>query len=680
MSPQDLDNLFKDHLSPLESNPPGVEADIPARWNRVEAQLDNTGRRRVFIWLGVAASLALVFVLIRYLMPSGATAPEPQEMAVVATPDTLREICMEMAPELPAEPAMHFLYEGHGCILAEADGMIIESHIHDYQMADAHESYKIISEQIQGVSLSKAKHKKRGPKVKRVKTPKAKISKAERKANRKARRYLKKHPELVHAPIEGPGVEEYAPLIENEFRAVKQEPLSTFSIDVDKASYTNIRRQIMQESHLPHKDAVRIEEMVNYFDYDYKTPSGDVPFEVNTEMSECPWNTQHQLLMIGMQGKVIPTEDLPASNLVFLLDVSGSMQDPNKLPLVKTSIRKLVNQLRPDDKVSMVVYAGAAGLVLPPTSGDHKGDILAALDRLEAGGSTAGGAGIELAYATAKENFMPNGNNRIILCSDGDFNVGINSEAGLEELITRKREEGIFLSVLGFGTGNYKDSKMELLADKGNGNYGYIDNEGEAERTFVKEFGATLFTIAKDVKLQIEFNPAQVKAYRLIGYENRMLRNEDFANDKIDAGELGAGHRVTALYEIIPASSHEQIPGTVNLRYQQTLPSQNKNATRELMFVKLRYKEPSGTQSKLVEIPVEYAPVARDAVSDNFQWASAVATFGLILRESRFAAGADYDLALELAEHAPGTAGSSIREEFVEMVRKAKNVTMEAKK
>ncbi|MGL1889736.1 MAG: von Willebrand factor type A domain-containing protein, partial [Reichenbachiella sp.] len=391
--------------------------------------------------------------------------------------------------------------------------------------------------------------------------------------------------------------EEYDGINENIFHNAKTKPLSTFSIDVDAASYSNMRRFITNGQQPP-KDAVRIEEMINYFNYDYAQPKGDVPFSVNTEIAVAPWNPKHQLVHIGLQGKEVDTEGLPASNLVFLLDVSGSMNNADKLPLLKSGFKLLVQQLRPEDRVAIVVYAGAAGVVLPSTSGDRKGDILKALDQLEAGGSTAGGAGIRLAYKIAKDNFKIGGNNRIILATDGDFNIGESSNASMEELIEEKREEGVFLTVLGFGTGNYKDSKMETIADKGNGNYAYIDNILEAKKVLVNEFGGTLFTIAKDVKLQVEFNPNLVQAYRLIGYENRALRDEDFNDDKKDAGELGSGHTVTALYEIIPVGVDREFTAVDPLKYQESNATSAATSS-ELLNIKLRYKAPDGTKSML---------------------------------------------------------------------------------
>ncbi|MGH2649480.1 MAG: vWA domain-containing protein, partial [Ginsengibacter sp.] len=382
--------------------------------------------------------------------------------------------------------------------------------------------------------------------------------------------------------------EDYDHIIENNFHTASQEPLSTFSIDVDRAAYSNVRRYI-EQGMLPPKGAVRIEEMINYFDYNYTPPANDDPFSVHTEIASCPWNSKHQLVQIGLQGKKIPTQDLPPSNLVFLVDVSGSMDEPNKLPLVQESLKLLTDRLRENDNVAIVVYAGNAGVVLPSTSGADKIKIKQAIDELEAGGSTAGGEGIKLAYKIAGQHLKPHGNNRIILATDGDFNVGVSSDDELVSLIEKERQGGIYLSVLGYGMGNYKDNKMEQLADKGNGNHNYIDNLSEAKKVLVNEFGGTLFTIAKDVKLQVEFNPAFVHAYRLIGYENRALANEDFNDDKKDAGELGAGHTVTALYEIIPAGVNDTLIRKVDdLKYQYKKEvTQNDN---ELMNIKLRYK------------------------------------------------------------------------------------------
>ncbi|MCX6238890.1 MAG: von Willebrand factor type A domain-containing protein, partial [Bacteroidia bacterium] len=360
--------------------------------------------------------------------------------------------------------------------------------------------------------------------------------------------------------------ENYSAIHENGYKNAFDQPLSTFSVDVDNASYSNVRR-MLNMGQLPPVDAVRIEEMINYFSYEYERPAKDAPYSINSELAVCPWNEAHQLLLVGLRAKEIDKSNLPASNLVFLLDVSGSMQEENKLPLVQSAMRMLVNELRQKDRVAIVVYAGAAGIVLESTPGSQKETILNAIEGLRAGGSTAGGEGIRLAYKTASEHFIKGGNNRIILATDGDFNVGVSSTSEMERLIEQERESGIFITVLGFGMGNIKDDKMEAIADKGNGNYAYIDNIQEARRMFVKEFGGTLFTVAKDVKFQLEFNPQNVKAYRLIGYENRLLNAEDFKDDKKDAGEMGVGHRVTALYEIVPAGSDEKLPDVDELKY-----------------------------------------------------------------------------------------------------------------
>jgi Ca-activated chloride channel family protein len=475
-------------------------------------------------------------------------------------------------------------------------------------------------------------------------------------------------PVEAELPYHQPNTEEYEGLDENTFQEASQNPLSTFSIDVDAASYANMRRFINNGSNPP-KDAVRIEEMINYFNYDYEQPTGKDPFSINTEVSQAPWNTKHQLVHIGLQGKIIPTENLPASNLVFLLDVSGSMFDQNKLPLLKSGLKMLVDQLREEDKVSIVVYAGAAGCVLPPTSGKEKDKIIDALQNLQAGGSTAGGAGIELAYKIAKENFMKEGNNRIILATDGDFNVGASSNEAMEDLIERKRKEGVFLTVLGFGMGNYKDSKMEILADKGNGNYAYIDNILEAKKVLVNEFGGTLFTIAKDVKIQVEFNPANVTAYRLIGYENRKLNNEDFNNDKKDAGELGSGHTVTALYEIIPKGVDSYFKPIDNLKYQQNKPKTEKvRYGDELLTVKFRYKAPDEEVSQLIVKTVENTVNRLDKTSDNFRWSAAVATYGMLLKDSDYLEKGDYQLVTDLAKSAKGKDENGYRIEFIKLV------------
>jgi Ca-activated chloride channel homolog len=464
--------------------------------------------------------------------------------------------------------------------------------------------------------------------------------------------------------------EEYSTIHENGYKNPKDDPLSTFSIDVDAASYSNVRR-FLNMGQTPPKDAVRIEELINYFNYNYKQPKGDNVFSVNTEVATSPWNPAHQLVHIGIQGKNIATANLPNSNLVFLLDVSGSMSSPQKLPLLKSALKLLVGELREGDKVSIVVYAGAAGLVLPPTDGEHKEDIISALDRLNSGGSTAGGAGIKLAYATAREQFIKGGNNRIILATDGDFNIGASSNAEMERLIVKERESGVFLTVLGFGMGNYKDSKMEILADKGNGNYAYIDNILEAKKVLVNEFGGTLFTIAKDVKIQVEFNPTIVQSYRLIGYENRLLNKEDFNDDKKDAGELGAGHTVTALYEIVPVGV-EFNGGTVDpLKYQATKKIEKQNFTGEMMTVKIRYKEPDGIKSKLIVKAVNDTDKNWKYTSDNFKWSAAIAEFGMILRDSDYIDIDNYSQVISLTNEAKGKDEFGYRSEFIRLLQSA---------
>lgn len=466
--------------------------------------------------------------------------------------------------------------------------------------------------------------------------------------------------------------EDYDQIVETKFLSALDNPLSTFSIDVDAASYSNVRR-FLNQGQLPPADAVRTEEMINYFKYDYPQPTGNDPFSINTEIADAPWNKNHKLVLIGMQGKKIDVDDLPASNLVFLIDVSGSMSDANKLPLVKASMKMLVEQLREQDKVSIVVYAGAAGLVLKPTSGAEKAKIKDAIDNLEAGGSTAGGAGIRLAYQTANGSFVKNGNNRVVLCTDGDFNVGESSDDAMEKLIEKERNSGVFLTVLGYGMGNYKDSKMQKLADKGNGNHAYIDGITEAKKVLVNEFGGTLFTIAKDVKLQVEFNPAVVQSYRLIGYENRMLAKEDFNNDKKDAGELGSGHTVTALYEIIPVGvKSEFLPSVDPLKYQaQTAVKPIAGNTTEMFTVKFRYKAPDGDKSKLLEKVVLNKTQSLNSTSENFRWAAVVAEMGMLLRQSEFKASSSYKQVIELAKGARGVDEDGYRAEFIRLVSSA---------
>ena len=461
--------------------------------------------------------------------------------------------------------------------------------------------------------------------------------------------------------------EDYSKVDENEFKDALTNPLSTFSIDVDAASYSNVRRFI-QNGQLPPHDAVRIEELINYFKYDYPQPSGRHPFSVNTEVARCPWNSSNTLLLVGLQGKTIDLEKLPTSNLVFLIDVSGSMDEPNKLPLVKAAFRVLVRQLRPQDKVAIVVYAGNAGMVLPSTSGSEKETILNAIESLEAGGSTAGGEGIKLAYDIARQNFFKGGNNRVILATDGDFNVGVSSEGELLRLIEEERRDNIFLSVLGFGTGNYKDAKMEKLADHGNGNFSYIDGIQEARKVLGEQMAGTLYTIAKDVKIQVEFNPAAVKSYRLIGYEDRLLNKEDFKDDKKDAGELGAGHTVTALYELVLNSPASDMHTAESLKYQTTHIKPESFRTDELLTVQLRYKLPADTVSVLMTTPVKKEIERIDDASRNIRFASAVAMFGMILRESKYQADASYDLVLKYGKESRGTDADGYKAEFVKLV------------
>jgi Ca-activated chloride channel family protein len=465
--------------------------------------------------------------------------------------------------------------------------------------------------------------------------------------------------------------EAYNTVDEHRFLAAAANPVSTFSIDVDAASYSNVRRFLSQGT-LPPKDAVRLEELVNYFPYRYADHSGRHPFAVSTEVGPCPWSPEHRLVRIGLQARRVPTEDLPPSNLVFLIDVSGSMMSPDKLPLVQQAFRALVHELRAQDRVAIVVYAGAAGLVLPSTSGSEKVTILEAIDRLQAGGSTAGGAGIRLAYDVARQHFDREGNNRVILATDGDFNVGVSSDAEMVRLVEQRRDEGTFLTVLGFGTGNLKDSKMEQMADKGNGHYAYIDSFREAQKVFVQEFGGTLFTVAKDVKIQVEFNPARVQSYRLLGYENRTLAREDFADDRKDAGELGSGHSVTALYEIVPVGATPVALGDDSLTYQRVSIRPEATRSGELMTVRLRYKDPQGSTSRLLEEPVR--DQSTGVASEDMRFASAVAAFALLLRDSEHRGQASYEQVLSLARGARGDDPQGYRGEFIGMVETARTL------
>ena len=469
--------------------------------------------------------------------------------------------------------------------------------------------------------------------------------------------------------------EDYARIDENPFLDARDAPLSTFAVDVDSASYSNVRR-FLRAGRLPPADAVRIEELINYFDYDYPQPQGEQPFSVSAEVAGCPWNPAHRLVRVGLQGRRIERGRTPPRNLVFLLDVSGSMAGPHKLGLLKSAMKLLVEGLGPRDRVAIAVYAGASGLVLEPTRGDRPQRILDALARLRAGGSTNGGAGIELAYRTARRHFDPQGINRVILATDGDFNVGVTGHGALTRLIERQRASGVYLTVLGFGGGNLKDATMESLADRGNGNYAYIDSLAEARKVLVTEAGATLVTIAEDVKIQVEFNPQRVRAYRLIGYENRLLRAEDFADDAKDAGEIGAGHSVTALYEIVPAGSGAGAPARrrAPLRYQSARTATARADSNELLSLRLRYKPPAGSSSRLIEGVVEDRGQGLQHASAGLRHAAAVAAFGMLLRGSAHRGQADYDLVAELAAAGRGADRHGYRREFAELVATAREL------
>lgn len=465
--------------------------------------------------------------------------------------------------------------------------------------------------------------------------------------------------------------ESYGKISENGFIDPKQEPLSTFAIDVDAASYSNVRRFI-NNGQLPPKDAVRLEEMINYFPYDLAAPSNGDPVAISTELSSAPWNAQHHLLRIGLKAKTMKTDKLPPSNFVFLLDVSGSMDDFNRLPLVKASMKLLIDQLRDKDHVAIVTYAGSAETKLTSTSGNNKRKIKDVIDALEANGATAGGAGIKLAYQLAKENFIKGGNNRIVLASDGDFNVGPSSDEDMEELITNEQKSGISLSVLGFGMGNLKDSKMEILANKGHGNYAYIDNIAEARKAMITEFGGTLFTVAKDVKMQVEFNPAKVQAYRLLGYENRLLKKEDFNNDQKMGGDMGIGHTVTALYEIIPIGTKDDYTGSVDpLKYQSPSSIVLSNSA-EMATIKFRYKNPGSENSQLKKLSIAANPINLAETSEDFRFVSAVAELGLLLRNSTYKQQAAYDKLIARAKKAKGIDQEGYRAEFIKLAENTK--------
>jgi Ca-activated chloride channel family protein len=470
-----------------------------------------------------------------------------------------------------------------------------------------------------------------------------------------------------------PSQDDFDVIRENPFQRVADHPLSTFSIDVDSASYAVVRRHLT-EGRMPPKDAVRIEELINYFRYDYAPPTDGRPFAVHLAAAPCPWNPEHQLVRVALQARAIPRESRPALNLVFLVDVSGSMSSENRLPLVKRSLQALARQLDERDRIAIVVYAGAAGLVLPTTNGARTPEILAALEQLQSGGSTAGGAGIELAYATAQSQFVEGGVNRVILCTDGDFNVGLTQRGDLEKLIEEKARSGVFLTVLGFGMGNYKDSTLELLSGKGNGNYGYVDSFAEARRLLVDQMLGTLVTVAKDVKIQVEFNPARIAGYRLIGYENRLLRKEDFNNDRVDAGDVGAGHAVTALYELVPAGRPVPGPGQVDeLKYQEAATGAAASSG-ELLTAKLRYKLPDDDTSIRMDFPLE-ADALTTAPDHEFGFACAVAGFGMILRDSAHRGSFTCDDVLELAEAGLANDPEGYRRDFLNLVRNARALT-----
>jgi Ca-activated chloride channel family protein len=484
---------------------------------------------------------------------------------------------------------------------------------------------------------------------------------------------------VAAAANRGFNTETFDAIVENPFLSARQNPLSTFSIDVDTASYALVRR-FLKQGLLPPSGAVRIEELVNYFPYHYAKPSGDIPFSVNVELADCPWSANHRLARIGLKGRDVHQKERPASNLVFLLDVSGSMSDENKLPLVKTSLKMLLERLGENDRVAIVVYAGESGLVLPSTRALNRSTIVAAIDSLVARGSTNAGEGIQLAYKVAAENFIAGGTNRIILCTDGDFNVGITDQGELVRMIEEKARGGVFLTVLGFGMGNYKDSTMEKLADKGNGNYAYIDTVSEAKKVLVDQLSGTLVTIAKDVKIQLDFNPARAAGYRLIGYENRLLRSEDFKNDAKDAGEIGAGHTVTAFYEIVPAG--QAIPGSDvdPSRYQRHAGLTDAADGPELFTVRLRYKEPDGKTSKPLEVPVVDTRKPFDSASDDYRFAASVAEFGMLLRDSQYRGDMSFKGVLEIASASIGPDQKGYRGEFLELATAARNLKQPPRK
>lgn len=464
--------------------------------------------------------------------------------------------------------------------------------------------------------------------------------------------------------------ETYKAIDESGFKSTAKDPITTFSADVDKASYSNVRR-MLNYGQKPHKDAVRIEELINYFDYNYAPPSegSKTPLNATTTLSSCPWNPDNYLLRVGLQAKKIDLAKAPPSNIVFLIDTSGSMDEPNKMPLLKASFKLLLDNLRPEDRIAIVVYASQTGIALPSTPAKEKEKISKVIDDLVASGSTAGGAGLQTAYEVAEKNFLPKGNNRIILATDGDFNVGISSRDELQRLVEEKRNNGIYISVLGYGMGNYRDDMAETIANKGNGNYAYIDNFTEAKKVLVNEFGGTLYTVAKDVKLQLEFNPQYVKEYRLVGYENRALANEDFEDDKKDAGEIGAGHTVTALYELIPAKGAT----TDGLRYQKQV---KEGFANELAFLKIRYKDPVVKDAKSVEesTPIPFSLTDLTQTDDDYRFAAAVAEWGMLLRNSKYKAKSSYKQVIDLAKNAIGKDEEGYRKEFIRLVELSEKI------
>lgn len=517
---------------------------------------------------------------------------------------------------------------------------------------------------------------------KRVGSPKGEKARAQKmpataapmaRGRNSVRRVKKSQPAVAHSRLpEGANREAYDSIAENEFVGTSSDPLSTFSIDVDTASYSNTRR-ILKGGSLPPSGAVRIEEMLNYFEYDYPAPKGEAPFSTFVEAGKCPWNSEHRLVHIGLRGKTIPADQVPPRNLVFLLDVSGSMSSQNKLPLLKSAMEVLVQQLNEDDSVAIVVYAGASGLALPATHGDDKQRILQALRNLRSGGSTNGGAGIRLAYSTARKNFRKDAINRVILATDGDFNVGTTNRSDLIKLIEKEREDGVFLTVLGLGSGNLQDATMEQLANKGNGNYAYLDSIDEAKKVLGQQVGGTLITIAKDVKIQVEFNPRLVKAYRLVGYENRKLAAQDFADDKKDAGEIGAGHSVTALYEIVPVGAKTELAGTSKLKYQTPKELTIAADSDELMTMRLRYKQPMESESSLITRGI-VDPGTDARTTSEFDFAAGVAMFGMLLRDSKFKGNSNYILAKELAQGGLGKDSHGYRSELLQLISLAARI------